>query len=66
MNTFRIFYIKFIHRNIIFYLLSSKFFGMSVLFVSNGGRWAGFIHSGKPIIRFILFQAVDKRSMKIF
>ena len=42
INTFRIFYIKFHNRSIVFYLFSSKFFRICVLFISNGVYGAGF------------------------
>ena len=42
INVFRIFYIKFHHRSIVFYLSSSKFFRICVLFISNGVWGAGF------------------------
>ena len=42
INVFRIFYIKFHHRSVVFYLSSSKFFRICVLFISNGVWGAGF------------------------
>ena len=42
INTFPIFYIKFHHRSIVFYLFFSKFFRICVLFISNGVWGAGF------------------------
>ena len=36
IDTFRLFYKKFQHKNIIFHLFSSKFFRICVSFISNG------------------------------
>ena len=61
INTFRIFYIKFHHRSIVFYLFSSKFFRVCVLFISNGVWGAGF---ALKLSKFFNYQGLINKNIE--
>ena len=61
INTFRIFYIKFHHRSIVFYLFSSKFFRICVLFISNGVWGAGF---ALKLSKFFNYQGLINKNIE--
>ena len=61
INTFRIFYIKFHHRCMVFYLFSSKFFRICVLFISNGVLGAGF---ALKLSKFFTYQGLINKNIE--
>ena len=63
ISTFRIFYIKFHHRSIVFYLFSSTFFQICVLFISSGVWGAGF---ALKLSKFFNYQGIINKNIEQF
>ena len=61
INTFLIFYTKFHRKSIVFYLFSSNFFRICVLFISNGVWGAGFT---LKLSKFFNFQGLINKNIE--